>query len=143
LSSKKSKILGIKRFLAHKKSQKTYVGADFFYGFWHNAAMKNFSEILPTLAPIDNITALVLVDALGNFVAQIDNKPGSAGSVRVYHHLFQQFGVINVASAKAGLELYAEHTEDAKLNLGEHPNIDRLLDVIETGTELGVKVLMN
>jgi hypothetical protein len=103
--------------------------------------MKKFSEVLPTLAPIDNVTALVLADAQGNTIAQIDNKPGSAGSVRVYHHLFQQFGAINVPAATAGLVLYAEHTEDAKFHLGKHPNIDRLLEVIASGAELGVKVL--
>jgi hypothetical protein len=30
------------------------------------------------------------------------------------------------------LALYAEHTVDARLNPGKHPNIDRLLD-IESG----------
>ena len=124
-----------------KQSQKTNTGAGFFYGFWHNATMKKFNEILPTLAPIDSVTALVLVDTQGNSVAQIENKPGSAGSVRVYHHLFQQFGAINVAAATAGLALYAEHTEDAKLNLGKHPNIDRLFEVVESGVALDVKVL--
>ena len=103
--------------------------------------MKKFSEILSTLAPIDHIQALELFDAQGNRVALIENKPGSAGSVRVYHHLFQQFGAINAEAAKAGLEIYAEHTEDAKLHAGKHPNIDRLFEVIQAGTVLSVKVL--
>ncbi|MGA7179160.1 MAG: DUF2322 family protein [Thiobacillaceae bacterium] len=29
--------------------------------------------------------------------------------------------------------MYAEHTEDAKLNPGKHPNIDRLLELIKNG----------
>ena len=105
--------------------------------------MQKFSEVLPTLATVDHVKALELVDAQDKVVALIENKPGSAGSVRVYHHLFQQFGAINVAAAEKGLALYAEHTEDAKLNLGKHPNIDRLFTVLESGATLGVKVLAN
>jgi len=38
------------------------------------------------------------------------------------------------------LKLYAEHTEDAQINPGKHPNIDRLLDVLDTGEVLTVEV---
>jgi hypothetical protein len=103
--------------------------------------MKKFNEILPTLETVDHVKALELVDAQGKVVALIENKPGSAGSVRVYYHLLQQFGAINVTAANAGLALYAEHTEDAKLNLGKHPNIDRLFEVVESSVALDVKVL--
>ena len=63
----------------------------------------------------------------------IENRPGSAGSVRVYAHLLAKHGSINQAAAEEGVEIYAEHSEDARQNRGKHPNIDRLLDVIRTG----------
>lgn len=103
--------------------------------------MKKFSEILPTLEAVDHVKALSLVDSQGQVLALIENKPGSAGSVRVYYHLFKQFGAIDVAAAQAGLALYSEHTEDAKLNTGKHLNIDRLFEIIASGEALGVEVL--
>ena len=46
---------------------------------------------------------------------------------------------ISPEAAKKGLELYAEHTEDARANPGKHPNIDRLIGLIERGETLRVK----
>jgi hypothetical protein len=71
----------------------------------------------------------------------IENKPGSQGSVKVYHHLFNKWGSINQDAAKDGLEIYAEHTLDAEENPGKHPNIDRLFEVIETGDTLTVSII--
>jgi hypothetical protein len=42
-------------------------------------------------------------------------------------------------AARKGLELYAEHTVDARQNPGKHPNIDRLLALAEGGELLRVK----
>ena len=42
-----------------------------------------------------------------------------------------------------GIDLYAEHTEDAQNNPGKHPNIDRLLDVIDSDITLQVKIIDN
>lgn len=85
-----------------------------------------FKEILESLANIDHLEAIELYT--DNILqARIDNKPGSAGSVRVYHALFQEFGEINAAAAARGLQIYAEHTADALAFPGKHPNIDRLL----------------
>ncbi|MBC3870555.1 DUF2322 family protein [Undibacterium oligocarboniphilum] len=85
-----------------------------------------FTEILATLPAIDHIAALELSNNAG-LVARLENKPGTAGSVRVYHALTQEFGKIHAAAATKGLALYAEHTADAKTFPGKHPNIDRLL----------------
>ena len=65
--------------------------------------------------------------------------PGQAGSLSVYNHLAQLYGAISPEAAKKGLELYAEHTEDARGNPGKHPNIDRLIGLIERGETLRVK----
>jgi hypothetical protein len=57
----------------------------------------------------------------------------------VYNHLAQTYGSINLEAAKKGLEIFAEHTEDARLNPGKHPNIDRLIAIEQGGPALRVK----
>lgn len=59
----------------------------------------------------------------------IENQPGSQGSLRVYQHLALSHGEIGPAAAAEGLMLYAEHSQDARLHPGKHPNIDRLLAI--------------
>ncbi|MFC3624870.1 DUF2322 family protein [Vogesella amnigena] len=93
----------------------------------------SFADILATLPAIDGIAAVELLDASGNSVARLENRPGTAGSVRVYHALHARFGSINQAAASEGLALYAEHTADARAFPGKHPNIDRLLAIAEQG----------
>ena len=87
-----------------------------------------FADNLKTLPGISHLAALNLIDAADAVVASIENKPGQAGSLSVYNHLAQLYGAISPEAAKKGLELYAEHTEDARANPGKHPNIDRLVD---------------
>lgn len=99
----------------------------------------NFAENLKKLPGVSHLAAINLLDAEGNVVASIENKPGSAGSVAVYNHLAQTYGAITPEAARKGLEIYAEHTEDARLNLGKHPNIDRLLQLSESGATLRTK----
>ncbi|WP_026687423.1 DUF2322 family protein [Azovibrio restrictus] len=89
----------------------------------------SFAENLKKLPGISHLAAIQLLDAEGQEVALIENKPGSAGSVAVYNHLAQTYGSITPEAAKKGLEIYAEHSEDARLNPGKHPNIDRLLQI--------------
>ena len=43
----------------------------------------------------------------------------------------QNSGKLDRTSAQKGLQLFAEHTQDARENTGKHPNIDLLLRVIE------------
>ena len=101
--------------------------------------MPSFKQNLDTFPAIDGIARLELLDAAGNITAVIENKAGSQGSLRLYLHLAQQYGSITPAAAERGCELYAEHTEDAELNPGKHPNIDRLLDLIAQQQTLGVR----
>ncbi|MCE1243440.1 DUF2322 family protein [Oryzomicrobium sp.] len=98
-----------------------------------------FADNLKKLPGISHLAAINLLDADGNAVALLENKPGSAGSVAVYNHLAQTYGAITPQAAQKGLEIYAEHTEDARANPGKHPNIDRLLQIIETGITLRIK----
>ncbi|MBI3523824.1 MAG: DUF2322 family protein [Betaproteobacteria bacterium] len=99
-----------------------------------------FNDNLKQLPRVSHLAALQLLDAAdGSLVAIIENKPGQAGSLIIYNHLGQIFGAITVDAASKGLELYAEHVEDARANPGKHPNIERLLQLQETPRTLRVK----
>jgi hypothetical protein len=98
-----------------------------------------FAEILATLEATDHLQKLTLNYVDGR-VEIIENKPGSQGSVKVYHHLWKKYGSITPEAAKEGLRLYAEHSDDALVNSGKHPNIERLMEVLETDTPLTVVV---
>lgn len=102
--------------------------------------MKKFSDFLSELETTEQIQKIELLNANGELVGLIENKPGSQGSVRVFNHLFKKWGSINKDAAKDGLKIYAEHTADAEENPGKHPNIDRLFNVIETGETLTVSI---
>jgi hypothetical protein len=98
-----------------------------------------FADTLKQLPGVSHLAAIELSDAEGNQVALIEHKPGQIGSLAVYNQLAQFYGSINVEAANKGLELYAEHTEDARANPGKHPNIDRLLKIAADGNVLRVK----
>lgn len=100
-----------------------------------------FADNLKDLPPTTNLAGLSLLDEQGTLVATIDNKPGSAGSVAVYAALALRYGAITVEAAHEGLNLYAEHTADARSHPGKHPNIDRLLQLVERGGRFEVKLL--
>jgi len=99
-----------------------------------------FAENLKQLPGVSHLAALQLIDAAdGSVVAVIENKPGQAGSLAVYNHLAQLFGAITADAARKGLELYAEHVEEARANPGKHPNIDCLLHFQAEPRKLKVK----
>lgn len=99
-----------------------------------------FAEILASLPAIDHLAALELLDG-ETILARIENQPGQAGSVRVYHALYQEFGAINQIAAAKGIRLYAEHSQDAIAFPGKHPNIDRLLTLTDAGQALAVRLI--
>lgn len=100
-----------------------------------------FADNLNNLPSVAHLAALELLDASGNVVARIENKPGQAGSLKVYAALAAKHGAINVAAAQEALDIYAEHTADAQANPGKHPNIDRLIDLIGKGQALSVRTI--
>lgn len=100
-----------------------------------------FADNLKQLPSIAHLAELQLIDAAGKVVASIENKPGKAGSLTVYAALAAKHGGINVAAAQEGIELFAEHTADARAHPGNHPNIDRLFEVIASGTGYSVKLV--
>lgn len=98
-----------------------------------------FADNLKQLPKVSHLAALQLLDAAGEVVATLENKPGQAGSLAVYNHLAQLYGAITGEAAKKGLELYAEHAADAQAHPGKHPNIDRLVTLVTEGGQLRVK----
>ena len=101
--------------------------------------MSQCAANLKKLPGISHLAAIKLIDAEGNVLAAIENKSGSQGSLAVYNHLAQTFGAITPDAARKGLEIFAEHTEDARLHPGKHPNIDRLIGLIEEKKTLRIK----
>jgi hypothetical protein len=100
---------------------------------------RSFAENLARLPLVDHIEQLELRGEAGQPIATIENKPGSAGSMRVYVYLSGKWGEINPQAAEEGLALYAEHAEDARLHPRKHPNIDRLLECVAEGTRYTVR----
>ena len=105
--------------------------------------MQKFSDVLLTLDNTDDVQRIELYHEDGSAAGVIENKPGSQGSVKVFHHLYKMYGGITLDAAVEGLALYAEHTEDAENCPGKHPNVDRLINVLENEEPLTVKVIMN
>lgn len=101
--------------------------------------MTTFAENLKRLPGISHLAAIHLLDAAGAVVATIENKAGSQGSLALYNHLAQTYGAITPEAARKGLELYAEHTDDARTHPGKHPNIDRLIALAEHPQTLRTK----
>ncbi|WP_353233817.1 DUF2322 family protein [Diaphorobacter ruginosibacter] len=99
-----------------------------------------FADNLRELPSIAHIAALHLLDKSGNEVASIPNQPGKAGSLTVYAALAARHGSIDAAAAREGLDLFAEHTQDAREHPGKHPNIDRLFELIASGKRLAVRI---
>ena len=105
------------------------------------APTASFKDNLALLPAIDGIARLDLIDAAGTVVATIPNEAGKQGSLKVYNYLQLCFGKLDAAASVHALEVFAEHTPDARARPGAHPNIDRLIDVIEKGTALQIRAV--
>jgi len=101
--------------------------------------MAQFAENLKKLPGISHLAAINLLDGDGQLVAAVENKPGSQGSLAVYNHLAQTYGAITPEAARKGLELFAEHADDARAHRGKHPHIDRLLSLLDEKRTLRIK----
>lgn len=102
--------------------------------------MQKFSDVLQTLDDASHVQRIELFNSDGSPAGAIENKPGSQGSVKVYYHLFRMYGEISMDAAVEGLSLFAEHTADAENCPGKHPNVDRLLNLLEDEQPLKVVV---
>ena len=102
----------------------------------------NFADRLKQLPSTSHLAAVHVLDASGNPIATLENKPGQAGSMVVYAALATLYGgTITPAAATLGLEWYAEHTADAHAHPGKHPNIDRLVAWAQGSTSHAVKTV--
>lgn len=91
----------------------------------------DFKTNLATLPEINGLSGLNVWQG-ENLIHHIPAIEGKLGSLRVYNALAQKFNAkLDRTSAQYGLDIFAEHTADAKQNAGKHPNIDLLLEVIE------------
>ncbi len=100
----------------------------------------NFVEIVKNLPSIEGLAQVTLNDASGNTVATIENKPGKSGSLAVYAALAQRHQRLDADAAREGLTLFAEHVQDARDHPGKHPNIDRLIQIIENGSSYTIEL---
>ena len=105
--------------------------------------MQKFSDVLLGLDNAEDVKRIELFHADGSSAGVIENKSGTQGSLKVYNHLYKMFGGITMDAAVEGLALYAEHTEDAENCPGKHPNVDRLLNVLEDEQPLSMKMIIN
>ena len=101
--------------------------------------MSEFAVNLKKMPGISHLAAINLLDGEGNVLVSLENKAGSQGALAVYNHLAQTYGAITPDAARKGLELFGEHTEDARAHPGKHPNIDRLLSLLEEKKTLRIK----
>ena len=103
--------------------------------------MQKFKDILETLDDASHVKKIQLFDKEKNLISTIESKLGTLGSIRVYHHLWKTFGMIDINAAIEGVDLYSEHAENAQDSPGRHPNIDILMNVIENEEVLSVKII--
>jgi hypothetical protein len=101
----------------------------------------SFKDNLQLLPSIEGLARIDLVDQTGAVVATIENQPGKQGSLAVYQHLQQSFGTLDAQAAAYALDIFAEHTADAKNRPGAHPNIDRLLEIVAGASPLSIKLV--
>lgn len=102
-------------------------------------AGSSFKENLQKLPSIEGLQRIELSDKTGAVVATIENAPGKQGSLAVYQYLKHCFGVLDAQAARHGLEIFAEHTADARNRPGAHPNVDMLIAVAEGGEPLRIE----
>jgi hypothetical protein len=100
-----------------------------------------FQENLAQMPSIEGLERIDLVTAANKIVATIENKPGKQGSLAVYNYLQKEFSALNAKAAQHGLDVFAEHTIDARNRPGAHPNVDRLLEVAAGGETLNIQIV--
>jgi hypothetical protein len=101
----------------------------------------SFKDNLALLPSIEGLARIDLVDSTGAVVATIPNEAGKQGSLKLYNYLAEAFGGLNAEAAAHGLEVFAEHTEDARNRPGAHPNIDRLFAILDDGAALEIRAV--
>ncbi len=102
--------------------------------------LMGFEGQLATLATIPP-PVRIEVSGPSGLAGSIENRPGSQVSLRVYQHLILKHGRLDAVAAREGLDLFAEHAVDARRHPGRHPNIDRLLQILENDLVLDARLV--
>lgn len=90
-----------------------------------------FKDFLATFPDISHLSGLNVRNTAGEIIHHIPAVEGKLGSLKLYNALFAKFnGKLTASAAEQGIEWFAEHVADAKENVGKHPNIDLLFNVI-------------
>lgn len=91
-----------------------------------------FKDYLATFPAIEQLAGLEVLNEQGEVVHTIPAVEGKLGSLKLYNALAEKFAAtLNPQAAEQGLIWFAEHVEDAKQNVGKHPNIDLLFKVMD------------
>jgi hypothetical protein len=104
--------------------------------------MPSLTENLATLK--QNAEGLERLELYGDGYAPdwvVENRTGSTASLRIYYEVAVEFGGIGPSAARRALELYGEKVEEARAEPGRHPNIDRLLQIIEQDLHYSVRAV--
>lgn len=102
-----------------------------------------FKDYLATFPAIDELSGLDVLNQNGEVIHTIPAIEGKLGSLKLYNALAEKFGYkLNPTSAEQGLIWFAEHVEDAKQNIGKHPNIDLLFKVTTENLQLILKPIL-
>jgi hypothetical protein len=101
----------------------------------------SFKDNLQLLPSVEGLARIDLIDPSGEIVATIENQPGKQGSLAVYQYLQQSFGMLDKDASTHALDIFAEHTADARNRPGAHPNIDRLLDIRDGAEPLSIRLV--
>lgn len=90
----------------------------------------------------DNIVKIVIYRHNGETVGHIANTEGQKASFRIYLAIARRFVCqLNAQSARFGLGLYGDYVAEERRTPNRHPNIRRLLDIIEYQDELRLKLI--
>ncbi|WP_018873163.1 DUF2322 family protein [Thioalkalivibrio sp. ALJ16] len=93
------------------------------------------------LPDVSKIERLELFGEDYNPTATIENRDGQILSLQIYYQLALDYGGIGPKAANSGLLMYGSHADDARANPGKHPNIDRLIEVLNNDYYLSVKAV--
>ena len=95
-----------------------------------------FADNLNTLPSVAHLSAIELLDAAGSVVARVENKPGQAGSLKVYAALAAKHGAkaaetvaIRSREAAGGVVSYAETNgfDHIVMGTGDKRGMSRLI----------------
>lgn len=90
----------------------------------------------------DSITEIIIYTKDHQPVGQLHNVEGQSASFRIYLAMAKRYVChLNIQSAHFALELYGDYVGQEQQNPGQHPNIRRLLDVIEREDEFLLELI--